>query len=150
MQKKMVGFLLSLLLIFIPLMSVNAAEDVSRSDSFSNDLMIQENVYSPLSLYVRNTYTGLDINSSNAICTASLTGYQGVTTKIEITMYLEKRFLFFWFTDTIWSATFYSNSALLNEQHGISSGTYRVKAVYVAYSGTASETITEYSETVAY
>ena len=150
MQKKMVGFLLSLVLIFIPLMSVNAAENVSPNDILGNDFKIQENIYSPLSLYTRNIYTGLDINSGNAMCTASLTGYQGVTTKIEITMYLEKRFLFFWFTDTSWSATFYSNNALMNRQCSISGGTYRVKAVYVAYSGTASETMTEYSETVAY
>ncbi len=151
MWKKPIGFLLCLVLLFLPTMNVNAAENESQKTIPINTSIIeQDSVILPLFAYTRSTYTSLSILSGTASCVTSLTGYQGTTTNVEITMYLEKRFLFFWLTETSWSGTFNSYSGSMYEQHSVSGGTYRVKAVYVAYNGTASETITEYSSTVTY
>ncbi|MHB8963625.1 MAG: hypothetical protein ACYC5K_10790 [Saccharofermentanales bacterium] len=65
-------------------------------------------------------------------------------------MYLEKRFLLFWITEENWTQTFYSYSGSMVRQIDVSGGTYRVKAVYTAYSGSVSETFTGYSANVVY
>ena len=36
----------------------------------------------------------------------------------------------------------------MNRKHSVSDGTYKVKAEYVAYSGSKSETVTDYSNEV--
>lgn len=152
MLKKMIGLFLCLVLLLLPIVGVNAEDNESyKTYSTDTNYVTYNNAIVPLSAYTKSTYTNLAIVSGSATCVASLTGYPGITTKVEITMYLEKKqFLFFWFTDASWSETFYSYNAAMSKQWSVSGGTYRVKAVYVAYSGTESETITGYSSTVTY
>jgi len=104
--------------------------------------------------YTHSTNTILSIPSSGtATAYASLQGYQGITTKVEITMTLQKKgglFNLFWNDVTTWSQSFNSHSGTLSKQHNVSSGTYRVKAIYKAYSGNNSETNTSYSGEVKY
>jgi hypothetical protein len=107
----------------------------------------------PFFAYTSSTATTLSIsNSGVATAGARLTGYPGITTQVRITMTLQKRgFLgLTWSDEVTWSQTFNSHSGTLSRQHNVGSGTYRVKAVYVAFSGNNSETITSYSGTVSY
>lgn len=151
MWKKTIGFILGLAMLFMLTMGVYAAEYNPQKVGTVSTGSITRNIgIIPLLLYTEGTYTSLGITSGDALCIASLTGYEGVTTRIDITVYLQKRVLLFWTTDTSWSDTFYDYEASMYELHIVPSGTYRVKAVYVAYSGSNKETITEYSPTVTY
>jgi hypothetical protein len=104
--------------------------------------------------YTNYTDTGLSIPASgNSTSFARLVGYSGTTTKIEITMTLQKRgglFNLFWNDEITWTQTFNSHTGTLSKNYHVTSGTYRVKAVYKAFSGNNSETITAYSGTVSY
>ena len=70
-----------------------------------------------------------------------------------ITMTLQKKGGFlnlFWNDVATWSQTFYNYKGVLSKSHNVSDGTYRIRAVYVAYKGADSETITENSSNVKY
>ena len=84
-------------------------------------------------------------SSGNAKCTTTVNGYAGTATKIKITMTLQKKTLFWWSKDTSWTTTVSDYYASLSKTASVGSGTYRVKAECVVYSGSASETITQYS-----
>lgn len=103
----------------------------------------------PYFTYINSTTTILGISSGQASSYASIIGYSTVT-KVSITMYLEKKgFLgLYWTTVTSWSQSFNSSSGTLSKSYSVTGGTYRVRADYVAYSGTASEAYTGYSSEV--
>lgn len=93
--------------------------------------------------------TSLSISGGNARCTAKLTGVSGKTTKVTITMTLEKKILFWWSEKETWTQTFNSSSGTLSKTYsGADSGTYRVTAEYIAYSSSGSETISDTSTEV--
>ena len=108
-----------------------------------NDLMI-----SPKSVYTQYTYTTLSITSDVAYSSATIMGYSGLTTSVSITIHLEKKVLWWWSIQETWTQTFSGYTGTLSESLDISSGRYRVRAVYTAYSGSNSETITGISSEV--
>lgn len=151
MWKKTIGFILSLTMMFALMTGIYAAESNFKKADTAYIASLTQNIgVMPLFLYTEGTYTSLSIDSGSAWCYGNVIGIDGVTTRIDITLYLQKRVLLFWTTDTSWSDTFYDYEASMYQLHLVSSGTYRVKAVYVVYSGSDSETITEYSATVTY
>ena len=90
------------------------------------------------------TYTG-----SNLSGTASITGYPGVTTQINMVMTLQKKGLLRWNDESSnYDYTIFSDTASLGNLYTVGSGTYRLKVVFTVYSGSASETITAYSDTL--
>ena len=111
-------------------------------------------VITPSWAYISDTTTTLSISGSGvATCTAKITGYSGTTTKVQITVTLQKKGGFlnlFWTDVTQWSQTFDNYYGTLSKSYNVSSGTYRIRAVYVAYKGSDSETITAYSSEVKY
>jgi len=102
--------------------------------------------------YTNITVTGLNINASGtATCVADFIGYSGITTKVETSMTLQKRFLLlFWTDEASWSQTFTGHMGTLAKTKAVTSGTYRVKATYVAYSGQNSETVNSTSGSMTY
>ena len=100
--------------------------------------------------YTKNTRTSLSISSSGvATLTAEFTGYSGTTTKVVIALTLEKQNTNgSWYTVISWQSTYNSYSATMIKTYNVSSGLYRAKAVYTAYSGSSTETTTQYSGTV--
>lgn len=98
--------------------------------------------------YVVKHNTSIAISNGQAICESTLTGYSGTTTKVTITMYLEKKTLWWWNTETTWVGTFNSYRGALSKTHAVGGGTYRIRTVYIAYSGSKTETITGYSQEV--
>ena len=112
-------------------------------------LAVQEPEIQPYYSYTSNVNTLLSISGEKAMCSAILTGKSGTTTKVKITMTLEKKVLFWWSEKETWTQTFNSYSGTLSKTYSdAGSGTYRVSAEYVAYSGTKSETITDTSAEV--
>ena len=99
-----------------------------------------------------NTVTSISISSTGtATATCTVTGTTGVTTKISITMTLQKKAGSgkFYAVDT-WSGTKSSYYYRLKKTSEVSKGTYRVMAKVTCYEGSNSETIYKYSGTKTY
>jgi len=104
--------------------------------------------------YINTIKTTLVISGGQASCTGTVTGYNGITDKVEITLYLERKLA----SSSVWSSsasdpkqTFNSFFGMYTMKKAATSGyEYRVRAVYTAYSGSNSETVTGYSNTVMY
>ena len=136
MCRKLTG----LFLVFVMLFSFSL-------NSFA--LATEEPEIQPYYSYTADYKTTLMKSGENLACRAYLAGVNGTTTKVKITMTLEKKVLFWWSEKETWTQTFNSYSGTLSKTYSdAGSGTYRVSAEYVAYSGTKSETITDTSAEV--
>ncbi len=100
--------------------------------------------------YTKNYNETLTIANGTASCTASLKGISGTTTKVVIKMTLQKKTLLWWSEVETWSTTSNTYYGTLTKTAAVKSGTYRVKAVYTVYSGSNSESITDYSAQKSY
>lgn len=102
--------------------------------------------------YAESVAVSLDVSKGGtATATAEIAGYPGTTTKVSVYMYLERKEDGKWVTVESWSERTSSHSVTLEESVDVDSGyTYRVRTSCYAYSGTASEHITKYSQEVDY
>ena len=127
MRKSLVSLILVLVLLFIGSFAVNAADsDIASQPRYS---------------YTNSAASTLSISNGIACCTADLTGYQS-TTKIKITIELQKKGGLWWNEVDTWTVTYYDNTAILSKSCAVSSGKYRAKSTFVVYCGNDSETIT--------
>ena len=102
----------------------------------------------PYYTYTESVNTMLKISNGTATCVSSILGKTG-TTKVKITMTLEKKVLFWWSEKETWTQTFNSKNGTLSKTYSVAdSGTYRITAEYVAYSSSGSETINDTSAEV--
>ena len=105
------------------------------------------------SAYINTTLTTLTISSGQANSEGSISGYYGVTTKVTVALHLERKTASASTWTTIASGSKTTNGCVGAHQlkTAVSKGyQYRVRAVYTAYSGTKSETLTSYSGVVTY
>lgn len=86
----------------------------------------------------------LAVKSGKAVCRTDVSGKAG-TSKITITMNLQKKNNGSWNTIRTWSGTKKSRYCSLSKSENVGRGTYRVKSVVVVYKGSSKETITKYS-----
>lgn len=92
----------------------------------------------------------LRINNGKAVCSTTVTGKKG-TTKIEITMTLQKKIKNSWVTAVKpWKGSKKGVSYTLTQKASVGRGVYRLKSVAVVYKGGKPETVTKYSGTVKY
>jgi hypothetical protein len=149
-MKKWMGLLLAVGIFLTATPNVDPVDaqitDGTNPDAVLGDLWIA----SPMYLYTQSKDTTLSIISGTAYSQATLTGISGVTTSISITMVLEKKVLWWWSSQQTWAQNFSGYSGTLSGNLGISSGTYRTRAVYVVYSGSNSETIEDISSEKSY
>ena len=131
--KKIVALLLCAVLMCSVLPSTGAA------------VVPEDSTVQPMYKYTASATTNLVISGTTAYCKAALIGYSGTTTKVSIAMTLQKKSWLTWNDVETWKITTNSYQTSFSKSRTIDSGTYRVKVVYVAYSGTASETFTRYS-----
>ena len=114
--------------------------------SFSVVASAEDDGVAPVFDYTNMTATSILYSSGKFYCEASADGYSGITTKIEITMTLQKKGLLWWSKVESWSGTYNKSYATLSKSYATTkSGKYRVKAVYKVYSGSDSEKITSYT-----
>lgn len=113
----------------------------------SSVVSAEETAVQPRWSYTNKTNTHLGVTTSGtATCTATVTGYSGIATKVKIKMHLQQYLALQWTTIGVWEGTFNDFYGALSKTKTLtSSGNYRVKAVYTVYSGSASEEITSYS-----
>lgn len=135
MRKKLISVILTAVLLCSMGMGTHALNAETQNDSGIQLL----NVYTD---YVTTT---LGINNGVADCVAYIEGYEGVTTKVSIEMTLQKKNFLWWSNVKTWSYSVYDYQTSIEEFISVDSGTYRVKATFTAYSGSASETTTGYS-----
>jgi len=103
-------------------------------------------------MYTSWTYTDISISSSgSAGLIGQITGISGVTTRVAIYLYLEIYANNTWSVVASESQTFSSYLGSLLPIIPVSSGySYRVRASYYAFSGSASENLVRYSNIVYY
>lgn len=137
MAKKVFSvFLCSVLLLLTMSVGVSA-----QSVQEENNQQIQ-----PRWSYTSFTAQNIYISNGQIACHGEAEGYPGTTTKVTITLYLQKKTLFWWSDEEEWSFTYQNYRGSLTGKTSMpESGTYRTKAVYTVYSGSSSETITGYS-----
>ena len=130
--------ILSVVLVVVLCLSLGLtanAQDFSTSDS-----QIQ-----PRYSYTSSISTTLMNASGTAKCSTSVVGYSGITTKIKITMTLQKKTLLWWSEVETWTVTANDYVASIAKSVSVNGGKHRVKADIVVYGGSASESITKYS-----
>lgn len=127
MTKRIASLILAVLLLFTGSVAVCADSGVQ-----------------PIYDYTSSTSVNITISNDIACCTARLIGYSNVD-KIKITMTLQKKGLLWWSEVDTWTATYYDTYTVISKNCSVGSGKYRVKAVFVVYSGNDSETITSHS-----
>lgn len=137
MAKKVFStFLCSVMILLTAVMGVSAAEATDDS----------EHPIQPYYAYTSYTVQDIYVSNGQIACEGVVEGYSWMTTKITITIYLEKKTLFWWSEQNSWTWTYNTyRGDLVGKTALPSSGTYRTKAVYTVYSGSSSETITGYS-----
>lgn len=107
---------------------------------------------SPYMDYIAQANGTLYINSSGvATVDCDVYGYQGTTTRVEITANLQQYKSGRWTTIKTFTASSNSHRTSLSETHSVSKGySYRVQATIKAYSGSSVETRTVISSEASY
>lgn len=126
------------------------AESHTVLEDYIIDSSINGNEIQPYYSYTSSIKATLSDLSGKAVCTGSVTGYNGTTTKIKITMTLQKKTLLWWSEVEEWTTTVSSYKTTLEKTATVDSGKHRVKVEAIVYSGSNSETITVYSSTVEF
>lgn len=136
-MRRMIGFFLAA----VALISMFAVQ------SFAAEVNPGESGIMPCYEYVKTVTVNLDISDDGtATATSKITGYSGTTTKVYITMYLERKEDGKWKTVESWSDSAASYRLTLEESVDVDSGyTYRVRASCQVYAGSNYEFISEYS-----
>lgn len=145
MLKKIVALTLCLILLCGTGLVANAESVEDSTNSTSSIGAIQ-----PMYDYANLVSSTLSKSSGKALCNGQVIGYSGLTTKIKITLTLQKKTLLWWSTEEEWTTTVSSYQASLTKTQAVGSGKYRVKLAAVVYSGSNSENITVYSSTVEF
>ena len=91
----------------------------------------------------------LSISGGAASCKTSVGGRTG-TTKIEITMYLQKKIKNDWTNITKFNGEKKSQSYTLSKTTSVGKGVYRIKSYVSVYRNGSSESDTAYSKTASY
>ena len=125
---------------------VNAESHTALEDYIINS-SVNENEVQPYYSYTSSIKATLSKLNGKAVCAGSVTGYNGTTTKIKITMTLQKKTLLWWSEVNEWTTTVSGYKATLEKTATVNSGKHRVKVEAIVYSGSKSETITVYSST---
>lgn len=101
-----------------------------------------ENQVQPRYSYTNTISATLRNSNGKALCVGDVNGYHGTTTKIVLTMTLQKKtLLLFWGTEKEWTTTVNDYAAALSKTVAVDSGTYRVKVKAKVYSGSNYENV---------
>lgn len=114
---------------------------IFASDTKSENSSEQFELITPYMSYISGTNVTISKNQSGkATIYCYVSGYPGITTKIEITAYLQEYRNGAWQTINTYIQTTNSHIATLSRESTVSSGrSYRVTAMVRAFSGTRSE-----------
>ena len=138
-----------LLIMALPLNILSASS--SSRESVPTVTCTEEPAQPNRYIHVKTTLTQLGISSGTAKMSGKLVGTPGTTTKVEITITLQKKgFLGIWSKVDGWFTSVNGYTATLQPTKAVGSGTYRIKVDYKAYAAVGNEAFTEYSAQVTY
>ena len=109
-----------------------------------------DNQVQPRYTYTRGISATLTNSGGKAMCAGDVEGYESMTTKIVLTVTLQKKTLFWWSKVEEWTTTSNTYFATLVKTATVGSGTHRVKVVAKVYSGSNSETVDCISKTYTF
>ena len=89
-------------------------------------------------------------SNSKALCIADVNGYSGTTTKIVVTMTLQKKTLLWWSKVQEWTTTANTHYAVISKTVAVYSGTHRVKVEAKVYAGSNYENVDCTSKTYTF
>lgn len=91
--------------------------------------------------YTHGISATLTDSSGKALCVGNVLGYNGTTTKIVLTMTLQKKTLLWWSKVEEWTVTANSYTTGISKTATVDSGTHRVKVEAKVYAGSDYETV---------
>ncbi|MEG0899998.1 MAG: hypothetical protein RSF40_09860 [Oscillospiraceae bacterium] len=146
MRKRIVSLALCCLMLCTGGVQAFAAESTTMPSS-----AVQYSI-SPYMDYIAQANGTLYINSNGtATVDCDVYGYQGTTTRVEISANLQQYKNGRWVTIKTFTASSNSHRTSLSETHSVSKGySYRVQATIKAYSGSSVETRTVTSSEASY
>lgn len=101
-----------------------------------------ENQVQPRYSYTNTISATLRNSNGKALCIGDVNGYRDITTKITLTVTLQKRtLLLFWTTEKEWTTTVNDFMSTISKTVSVDSGTYRVKVEAKVYSGSNYENV---------
>ena len=109
-----------------------------------------ENKVQPRYSYTNIITATLTNSGGKALCGADVEGYSGTTTKIVITMTLQKKTLLWWSKVQEWTVTANSHAAAISKTVAVDSGTHRVKVEAKVYAGSNYENVDCTSKTYTF
>ena len=112
---------------------------IANAETIENQVQTRYSYTSKISCSLNNS-------SGKALCVGNVLGYNGTTTKIEMTMTLQKKLVVWWDVQE-WTMTENSYIAAISKTVAVNSGKHRVELVAVVYSGSNSETVSSTSPT---
>lgn len=144
MAKKIICVVMCLIM-FMSFNSIAFAADVDTEETME----IQ-----PRFSYINSVFTRIEyVGNGKVNCFSFATGYDGVTTKMGIDVYLQKKVLLWWVnTDYEWHTLAPGHYAEIKAYNYAlpSKGTYRVKAIVTAYHGSVTEVCESESKQYTY
>jgi len=128
MLKKILALVMCLVLICGTGIMVSA-------ESAEKQVQPRYNYTSEISATLRNS-------NGKALCVGDVNGYSGTTTKIVLTVTLQKKtMLLFWANEKEWTTTSNTFYATISKTVAVDSGEYRVKVEAKVYSGSNYENV---------
>ncbi len=109
-----------------------------------------DNQVQPRYSYTSGISATLTESSGKAMCGGNVNGYNGTTTKIVLTMTLQKKTLLWWSKVDEWTTTANTYYATLVKTVAVDSGTHRVKVEAKVYAGSNYENVDCTSKTYTF
>lgn len=109
-----------------------------------------DNQVQPRYSYTSEISATLANSGGKAVCMADVHGYNGTTTKIVVTMTLQKKTLLWWSKVQEWTTTANTYYAVLTKTATVDSGTHRVKVEAKVYAGSNYENVDCTSKTYTF
>lgn len=150
MFKKFLAMLMCLVLI-CGIGVVASAEGGSSADEYNQTVSENgENLVQPCYDYTNIITATLANSGGKAVCAGSVMGYNGTTTKIVLTMTLQKKTLLWWSKVQEWTVTVNNYTAAISKTVSVDSGTHRVKVEAKVYAGSNYENVDCTSKTYTF
>lgn len=127
------------------------AESLSSADKYTVTVSESgESQVQPRYSYTHGISATLANSGGKAVCAGNVDGYNGTTTKIVLTVTLQKKTLFWWSKVQEWTTTANTYYATISKTVAVDSGTHRVKVEAKVYAGSNYENVDCTSKTYTF
>ena len=152
MKKILLKIMLAVSIFVLSISSVAMASPIEDNNDFMEDEYHVEGTPNLSRWSYTSSYSiYMGIVNGTAIMDSTVTGYNGVTTKIEIYFYLQQYYDGGWKNYKTWKDTINDISAVVEHTYSVPRGyKYRLRCSYYVYSGRSYDHFMAYSNEVSY